>query len=136
MVGSAMISIHLSGRFVTATVGAAASASHLSNDVTTGPVGLGRPGPVQGVVDLGPIGDVELGEHLAKVIADSAVADKQLLADLPVRQTIGGQARDLRLPHSQVAARATVARSFSEGLSGGGKLPRRAIGECDCSDRV
>jgi len=87
-------------------------------------------------VELGSIGDVELGEHPAEVIADGPVADKQLLADLPVRQAIRGQARDLRLPHSQVAAKATVARSFSEGLAGGGKLPRRAIGECDCSDRV
>src|SRR5260370_32204099 len=87
-------------------------------------------------MELGSIGDVELGEHPAEVIADGPVADKQALADLPVRQAIGGQARDLRLPHGQIAPEATVARSFSDGLAGGGKLPRRAIGECDCADRV
>jgi len=38
------------------------------------------------MVELGSIGDVELGEHPGEVITDGPVADKQLLADLPVRQ--------------------------------------------------
>src|SRR5260370_7680692 len=86
-------------------------------------------------MELGSIGDVELGEHPAEVIADGPVADKQALADLPVRQAIGGQARDLRLPHGQIAPQAPVARSFSQGLAAGGKLPPPPTRESPCPHR-
>jgi hypothetical protein len=41
--------------------------------------------------------NVELGEHLAQVVLDSARADEQLGADLRVRLSLGGEPRDLRL---------------------------------------
>jgi hypothetical protein len=40
-------------------------------------------------------GDVELRKHLAQVEGDRVLADKQPLADLGVRQSATGEARDL-----------------------------------------
>src|SRR5689334_14282974 len=49
--------------------------------------------------------DVELGEHLAQVVFDRTRADEELGADLGVRASVDGQARDLRLLRRQLVER-------------------------------
>ena len=53
-------------------------------------------------VELAAGGNSELREDPVQVHADGAVRDVELLTDFPVRQAIGGQARDLELLRRQL----------------------------------
>ncbi len=60
---------------------------------------------------LPPGADAELGEHLAEVPLDGALADVEPLADLGVREPVGRELRDVRLLGGQGEARVIGARA-------------------------
>src|SRR5205085_2773963 len=90
-----------------------------------GVAGVGNPGKC--VAKLLAGADVELGEHLAKVVLDGAGADEQLGADLRVRLPVGGESGDLGLLRGEDVAcfLGTPARR----LSGGEELATSTLGE-------
>src|SRR4051812_46263875 len=62
----------------------------------------------------------ELGEHIAQMPLDGAVAEEQLGADLQVGVSVGGEARDLCLLHGErIVARVGA---LARGLAGGAQL--------------
>src|SRR5437763_3303429 len=71
--------------------------------------------------------DVELGEHLAQVVLDSARADEQLGADLRVRLSLRGEPRDLRLLGGEDVTR--LIDPLASGFSGGRELATGALGK-------
>src|SRR4051812_34171081 len=87
-----------------------------------------RGGPdAQRFGELSSRAEAELGEDLAEVILHGARADEQPDADLGVRLTVGGEARDLRLLRSQ---RVTgLARQPTHAPSGGEELAPGTLGE-------
>jgi hypothetical protein len=71
--------------------------------------------------------DAELPEHFAQVVLDRARADEQLSGDLPVRVSLGHEARDLGFLWCQLAER--IHRSLSGMFSGRLELDPCAFGE-------
>src|ERR1700754_5041285 len=69
---------------------------------------------------------LQLREDAVEVRTDRAVREEQPLADLPVRQTVGGQPGDLQLLRRQALAGAGCAAS--QPLAGGAQLLPRAFG--------
>jgi hypothetical protein len=59
-------------------------------------------------LELAARGDVELVEHLTQVVGNRVLADEQPLADLRVRETGAGEARDLRLLDGELLAGPTL----------------------------
>src|SRR4051794_19243165 len=66
---------------------------------------VGAAGGCQRNAELSARGDPELREHLVQVGADRPMRQEQALADLAVRETLGGELGDLQLLRGQLIAR-------------------------------
>src|SRR5512132_3804439 len=85
-------------------------------------------------MQLRPVVDVELVEHLGEVVADGAVADVEALADSSIRKARCGEPGDLRLALGQLVS--CLGGAPADSLPGGGELPRRPLGEGRETDRL
>src|SRR6478735_9614588 len=65
-------------------------------------------------------GDAQLGEDAVEVRPDGAVREEELLTDLPVGETPGGELRDLRLLRRELLTAA--GRGLPAALPGGPQL--------------